>query len=115
MVIVFITLLHAFIDSILIKQGKPIKHTLESFIWGGVCGIGWFIVGGNMWLYGLECLLVRAAFFDYSLNFFRGLPLSYKSLTTTSLIDKIESKLGIEDKVRFVSLLIFILWSFLKN
>ena len=75
----------------LIKQNRPIKH--------GWWGLGYVVAAGVVtfllkdWILFILLLLIRKVVFDLSLNIFRGLPPFHVSLTTTSILDKLQRKI----------------------
>jgi hypothetical protein len=83
-----ITLGMAFWHFRLIKSNKPIKHGWWSLLAVAVAGL----FGLIDWLYIPVMLMIRALVFSPALSLWRGLPITYASLTSTSIIDKIERK-----------------------
>jgi hypothetical protein len=77
----------ALIDSNKIKKGEHIYHGINGLVYGTVIGIVYLISRDILMCMGL--LLIRIPVFNTSLNYFRGLSLTYLSDTTTSIIDKI--------------------------
>jgi len=77
----------ALIDSEKIKKGEHIYHGINGLVYGTVIGIVYLISNDILMCIGL--LLIRIPVFNTSLNYFRGLSLTYLSDTTTSIIDKI--------------------------
>lgn len=77
----------AWYHSQLITQHKPIKHGL----WAGAYLVGVAIVSLLLgFLYAPVLILLRAMVFSPALNYFRKLPISYTSTTSTSIADRIE-------------------------
>jgi hypothetical protein len=74
-------------DSNKIKKGEHIYHGINGLVYGTVIGIIYLISNDILMCIGL--LLIRIPVFNTSLNYFRGLSLTYLSDTTTSIIDKI--------------------------
>jgi len=77
----------ALIDSEKIKKGEHIYHGINGLVYGTVIGIVYLISRDILMCIGL--LLIRIPVFNTSLNYFRGISLTYLSDTTTSIIDKI--------------------------
>jgi len=77
----------ALIDSEKIKKGEHIYHGINGLVYGTVIGIVYLISRDILMCIGL--LLLRIPVFNTSLNYFRGISLTYLSDTTTSIIDKI--------------------------
>jgi hypothetical protein len=103
-----LVIINAKIDAKEIKNNKPIDHTLEYVVFLIISL--WITVGLNIIFkihlnpigIGLITIIgstvTRKAFFDFLLNKFRGLPLTYQSIQTTSLVDKIEHE--VEDVMK---------------
>lgn len=82
------TISMAIYHSTLIKKGEVIKHgwwTLLAVVIAGLFGL-------INWLYVPTFIMMRALVFSPMLAIFRHLPLNYTSLTSTSIIDKLERK-----------------------
>jgi len=77
----------ALIDSNKIKKGEHIYHGINGLVYGTVIGIVYLISRDILMCLGL--LLIRIPVFNTSLNYFRGLSLTYLSDTTTSIIDRL--------------------------
>lgn len=82
----------------LIKQQRPIYHGLWSLVYlAGVAGATWWICPVSsvskviLFIFAQGCS--HLAVFNISLNWFRGLPWTYTSPTSGSILDKIEIKL----------------------
>lgn len=82
------TLSMAIYHSTLIKKGKVIKHGWWAFLAVGIAAL----FGLINWLYVPTFIMMRALVFSPALALFRHLPLNYTSLTSTSIIDKLERK-----------------------
>ncbi len=83
-------ILFAWLNAILIKNGKRIYHALNGLLHLGVAvAIGYF----TKWQYGLATLFIARLVFDTALNLFRGLPIDYVSSNPKSIVDKIEKKI----------------------
>jgi hypothetical protein len=83
---IFINVLLAFKDANLIKQGIEISHEKNAVVYCGLIGISLFFVPSILLVFSL--LLQRIVLFNTFLNYFRGLPLTYLSDTTTSVVDQ---------------------------
>lgn len=79
----------AWYHAILIKKNKPIKHGWWAASVLIIIGLFALI---NPWYIPVLSFL-RQLVFDPFLSKFRGLPWSYRSNATTSIIDKIENKI----------------------
>ena len=77
----------ALIDSNKIKKGEHIYHGINALVYGSVIGVYYLIGADILMCFGL--LLIRIPVFNTSLNYFRGISLTYISETTTSIIDRI--------------------------
>jgi len=92
----FINIFLARIDANKIEDGKRICHGLNGAIYGLLICSTFFITHSYLSVLGLA--LIRIPVFNTSLNVMRGLPATYISKYTTSLIDKwtykIVDKLG---------------------
>jgi hypothetical protein len=86
-----INILLAKIDADKIKQHKPIHHGINGLIYLVLLIPVYFITYN--WLNILGLLLLRIPVFNTSLNYFRGIALTYLSNSTTSIIDKITNKI----------------------
>jgi hypothetical protein len=75
----------------LIKENRPIKHGWWGLAYVVAAAATSFI--SKDWILFILLLLIRKLVFDLSLNIFRGLPPFHISLTTTSIIDKLQRKL----------------------
>lgn len=76
-------------DAYRIKNNIRIRHAINALIYVGL------IMLFYKWLTPLKILsllLVRIPIFNTFLNIFRGLPATYLSTTTTSIIDQIMNK-----------------------
>lgn len=91
LILIILTIIHAFIDSKFIKGGKRIYHGWEGLIYAATASslCLWFV----WWRVAIGAVLVRAVFFDPALNLFRGLPIMYNG-QGGSIIDRIENKLN---------------------
>lgn len=98
LLLIVITIGIAYWHSRLIKSGRPIKHGW----WGLLAGM--LIAAATWWVWptlsGLQVMLfiiaqgcVRLFVFNIALNLFRGLSWKYTSMSTTSVIDRLESRL----------------------
>lgn len=82
-----LNLVMAMYHASLIKANKRIKHGLWSaFYCAAIIPFGFLF---NWWYVGMAILL-RGWFFSPALNICRGYGLTYWSLTSTSVIDKVE-------------------------
>jgi len=79
----------SYYHSRLIKNGKPIKHGYWALAAIGAAALFAFI---SIW-YVPVMIIWRMILFSPFLAKFRGLPWSYSSPTSTSIIDKIERKI----------------------
>ncbi len=87
LIFVTINIVLAKIDAIKIAKQQKIKHGINALIYLGLL-IPVFLITYN-WLLIIGLLLVRIPVFNTALNYFRGLPLTYISDSTTSIIDQI--------------------------
>jgi hypothetical protein len=90
-IFIIVNILLAKIDANKIKQNKPIYHGINGLIYL-VLLIPIYFITYN-WLNILGLLLLRIPVFNTSLNYFRGIALTYLSNSTTSIIDKITNKI----------------------
>lgn len=74
-------------DSDKIKKGEHIYHGINGLVYGIIVAIVYVISEDILMCMGL--LLIRIPVFNTSLNYFRGISLTYLSETTTSIIDRI--------------------------
>lgn len=79
----------AYYHSRLIKDNNPIRHG----VWAAIAVAVACLFGLINWLYIPTLIMLRVLVFSPALAFFRCLPLNYTSLTSTSIIDKLERKL----------------------
>lgn len=82
------TISMAIYHSTLIKRGKVIKHAWWALLSVVIAGL----FGLINWLYIPAFIMMRALVFSPTLALFRHLPINYTSLTSTSIIDKLERK-----------------------
>ena len=86
-----------------------IKHGWWITIYFGLIVPAFFFDHDNYWLIIL-LILVRGVVFDPAFNIFRGFGITYQSLTTTSIVDKIEKFIFRGDfffeKITYLALLI---------
>ena len=109
--IILIVILHAWIDSIQIKQGIRIFHGFETFAY--FCACSPYILFYPWWQVLLISITTRMAFFDIALNLFRGLPWTYNG-AGKSVIDRFENKLKLNPVVlRIVGIVIFLISLFI--
>jgi hypothetical protein len=80
----------AFHHARLIKQNRPIRHGLWACAYMGAVVLSCVVF---TWWYLPILVLNRAVIFSPVLNLRRGLPVNYISSSTTSVIDKLESRL----------------------
>ena len=76
-------------DAYRIKNNIRIRHAVNALIYVGLILVFW------KWLTVAKILslsLIRIPIFNTALNVFRGLPATYLSKTTTSIIDQIMNK-----------------------
>lgn len=107
------TIVHAYLDAQKIKRHEPIDHFWRSVVWVFVTAIPMIVIDltlVNDWTYPFLCVLIgiciRAGFFDYALNKFRGLDFNYVSLSTNSFIDTFYRNNGInQNYIRIVFLI----------
>lgn len=83
-IVLAITLLHAYIDSYLIKKNKYINHTVEAILYSAVCSMFIYILRsgdtGKWWLFSaITVTIIRTGWFDFALNLMRGKELNYVS------------------------------------
>lgn len=97
-----VTLVMAWWHSRLIKANRPIRHGWWALLFAALVILGVITlnkVGAfplNAWKIGvftLACAIGRLVVFNISLNYFRGLSLTYVSKASASLIDKVEIRL----------------------
>jgi hypothetical protein len=87
LIFVVVNIILAYIDARRIKQGKRIYHGINGAVYGALTLIGYLFVQD---LFVIPAMLVlRIPVFNSSLNLFRGLPITYISKTTTSIIDRL--------------------------
>ena len=79
----------AFIDANKIKQGKRIYHGINGLIYFSFLLLVYIAIPNSNLLTMLGLSLLRIPVFNTSLNYFRGLPLTYLSDSTTSIIDQL--------------------------
>ena len=93
---IFTNLILARIDDDKIEEGKKICHGLNAAIYALLVSASFLITHSYLPL--ISYLLIRIPVFNTALNVMRGLPATYVSKYTTSLIDKwtykIVNKLG---------------------
>lgn len=75
------------IDADKIKQGKRIYHGINGLVYSGLLLLAFLIT--HSWTVVLGLALLRIPVFNTTLNYFRGLPLTYLSNSTTSIIDQL--------------------------
>lgn len=106
LVFVIINIILAYIDARRIKQGKRIYHGVNGAVYGVLTLIGYLFVRD---IFVIPAMLVlRIPVFNSSLNLFRGLPITYISKTTTSIIDRLTY--GIIEKVGYFNYCFILLW-----
>lgn len=94
-----LTVLEAWWHSRLIKQNRPIRHGWWAAAYGGLCLIAAWSVGEisppffKLTLFATACAAGHLVVFNIALNRFRGLPWTYISKTSTSLVDQMELRL----------------------
>jgi len=120
-IFLILTVLNAVIDANKIATGKPIYHATEYLIFLGLCiavsfACNWIFHEGVNWFILIVAAIVgstvtRTAFFNFILNKLRGLPLSFESTSTSSGIDQLEEKLGINQWI--VSVIFISIWTVL--
>lgn len=128
--IILFTLLSAYIDSRIIKSGNKINHFLHSSLYVFFCVALAFLLrdNANYILWGIyctiTCLLIRAGWFDFALNIFRGLDWYYVSReadgvwksANESLYDDLLAKFNANpNDVRILTFLFSIIWFFTIN
>jgi hypothetical protein len=87
LIFIVINIVLAYIDARRIKQGKRIYHGINGAVYAGLTFIAYLFVRD---LFIIPAMLVlRIQIFNSSLNLFRGLPITYISKTTTSIIDRL--------------------------
>ena len=77
----------ALFDSEKIKKGEHIYHEINDLVYITIIGVVYLISGDILMSFGLS--LIRIPVYNTSLNYFRGISLTYLSETTTSIIDRI--------------------------
>ena len=77
----------ALIDSEKIQKGEHIYHGINGLVYGTIVAVVYVISRDILMCMGL--LLIRVPVFNTSLNYFRGISLTYISETTTSIIDRL--------------------------
>jgi hypothetical protein len=87
-IFIAVNIFMAFIEAKLIEANVKIKHGWWAAGYAAIIIIIVFLTK-DWWWVG-EGILIRAIIFDAFLNVFRGLPVSYTSSTTTSVIDDLE-------------------------
>lgn len=80
------------IDAYKIRSGMRIKHGINAGVYILLCGIALYITRDTYFFVAL--MFLRKVVFDTSLNILRGLPYSYASSTTTSIIDRATYRLN---------------------
>lgn len=75
----------------LIRENKPIYHGWWAAGFLAIAGIVSLLAGS--WILFILLCLERLVVFNVALNVFRGLPPFHVSLTTTSILDKLQRKL----------------------
>lgn len=98
LILIALTVGIAYWHSRLIKNFRPIKHGWWAFVAGAlIAGATWWV---THYLTHLQVILfvisqgcARLVVFNIFLNLFRGLPWTYTSPTTTSVIDQLERRL----------------------
>ena len=83
----------AFIDANKIKQGQKIYHGINGLIYFGLLLLVYIAIPSSNLLTMLGLSLLRIPVFNTSLNYFRGLPLTYLSNSTTSIIDQLTNSI----------------------
>lgn len=100
----------AYLNARWILNDKKIKHGLNGAI-HLILAIG--IAYLTKWYHFFTVVLMARVLFDWSLNLFRHLSLSYVPLNPKSIMDKIEKKLfgndGITPKLVYILLIIILL------
>lgn len=86
LIFVLINIGLAVIDANKIAKGIRIYHGINGLIYGALLAVVYLVTGKWTLLIGLA--LLRIPVFNTSLNYFRGLPLTYLSSSTTSIIDQ---------------------------
>ena len=84
---IIINIILANIDANKIKQNKSIFHGINGLIYSVLIGSTCWIT--HNWVPIIGLALLRIPIFNTALNYFRGLPLTYLSSSTTSIIDRI--------------------------
>jgi hypothetical protein len=79
----------AFIDANKIKQGKRIYHGINGLIYFSFLLLVYIAIPSSNLATILGLSLLRIPVFNTTLNYFRGLPLTYLSDSTTSIIDQL--------------------------
>jgi len=75
------------IDANKIRQGKRIYHGINGLVYSGLLSLAFLIT--HSWTAVLGLAILRIPVFNTSLNHLRGLPLTYLSDSTTSIIDQL--------------------------
>lgn len=84
LIVLTITIIHAKVDTILIQKFGKINHNLEASIYTALCLFFAYLLTKEYTIkWGLfcaiTCLLIRAGWFDFTLNLMRGKSLWYVS------------------------------------
>ena len=87
LIFVLINIGLAKIDANKIAKGIRIYHGINGLIYSALLG-GVYLLTHN-WMLPLGLALLRIPVFNTSLNYFRGLALTYISESTTSIIDQL--------------------------
>ena len=90
-IFIVVNILLAKIDADRIKQRKSIHHEINGLIYLVLLIPVYFIT--YSWLNILGLLLLRIPVFNTSLNYFRGIALTYLSKNPLSTIDKLTNKI----------------------
>lgn len=98
LVLIILTVGMAYWHSRLIAAGRPIKHdwwaALFAILVAGAVVLLWYRLTVAQWgLYAGAQFIGHLVVFNVALNRFRGLPWTYTSTSTGSILDKIELRL----------------------
>ncbi len=125
-IVVIITIAHAKIDTIQIQKNRRINHIFEASVYTALCLFFAYLLTTEYTIkWGLfcaiTCLLIRAGWFDFTLNLMRGKSLWYVSPNANgnysgnkeSLYDDLLSKIKHiihPNDIRISSFLLSLMW-----
>jgi len=79
LIFILLILVHAAIDAALIQRNRNINHILDSFLFGIIWAIITLFFKVDLKQSMFFIIVARTGIFDFALNKFRGLPLTYIS------------------------------------